>query len=118
MSLEIDAVAPASLPYIEPVISVSHVIPDSSGVLHPSKTAGASITARVELAAQLASETIPELQTQADIGDQAAIAELEWRANHQQLQPAELNESRHASESHGSTSPQEPGKGTQIDETA
>src|ERR1700728_2503701 len=92
MSLDVISVAAANLAYEPPAIA-THLIPDSPSTLDPSGTAGTSIATGIELATQLASETIPQLQIQADTGDQAAIAELESRANQKRLQPAELSQS-------------------------
>jgi hypothetical protein len=117
MSLEVVSVAAANLAHEQPAIA-EHAKPESPGNLDPSLSAGAAITTGIELATQLAGETIPELLIQADSGDQAAVTELERRANQAQLELAGSTQSSDISGLHGSASPHEAGKGDQIDQTA
>ena len=71
----------------------------------------ASASSSFDVSVGLASETIVELQTKANIGDQAAIRELVRRASLDQV-------ATDSETSQGPASSPEPGKGTQIDQTA
>jgi hypothetical protein len=117
MSLEMSSATAANLAYAEPAATLKHVVPDPPTPLDTSEATGTSITTGIQLAVQLAAETITQLQLQADAGDDAAIAELERRAIQGQPESAASNAPAAAPASHGTASPQEPGKGTQIDET-
>lgn len=74
----------------------------------------ASSTSSTPTAAQLAKETINQLQTQANKGNKAAMRELQRR---ERLKQEPAADSKGTGETEAG-SPQEAGKGTQIDKKA
>ena len=69
-------------------------------------------------AAQLAKETVNQLQTQANKGSRPALRELQRRAKLKQEQSPSSKESSDSGASQETSASQEPGKGTQIDKSA
>jgi len=115
------SVAPVSQPIaastIAKIASAKPAAPAASAAPAPSTTSSASSASTTETAAQLAKETISQLQKQANSGDQLALRELHRRALLKQHQSGHSTESSEASAAESATL-QEPGKGTQIDRSA
>ena len=100
-------------------MSVSISIPIAAKTARPVAPASSASTASAPLtAAQLAKETVNQLQKQANAGSKPAARELQRREKLKQEQASQSQGSSEPADAQETDAPQEVGKGAQVDKTA